>query len=258
VIEEKESEELDILALVFDRYDTLKPSLKQQTWDSRAKQQPVQYNLTSKTIIKNIKLSELLSHPLNKQRLCEVFAQLSIKRLTDLGGRFVVGYGTKIVSNITGWTRKHHDHDEADTLIVCVAGEIARLNQSNSEFSVKILSPDTDVLMLAINYCVMCVPGCRIIFELPCGKNRRELNVDAIVNKLGEHKAKGLLGANVCTGCDQICKFNSITKARALAVFLDCPMNIVNGLSQLGDELNAVSDGTLDAVTRYVRKEKGR
>ena len=35
-------------------------------------------------------------------------------------------------------------------------------------------------------------------------------------------------------------------------MFLDCPMNIVNGLSQLGDELNAVSDGTLIAVTRYV------
>jgi hypothetical protein len=45
---EKESDELDILALVFDRYDRLKPSLKQQTWDSRAKQQPVQYNLTTK------------------------------------------------------------------------------------------------------------------------------------------------------------------------------------------------------------------
>jgi hypothetical protein len=39
--------------------------------------------------------------------------------------------------------------------------------------------------MLAINYCVMCVPACRIIFELLCGKNRRELDVDAIVNKLG-------------------------------------------------------------------------
>ena len=45
---EKESDELDILALVFDRYDALKPSLKQQTWDSRAKQHPVQYNLTPK------------------------------------------------------------------------------------------------------------------------------------------------------------------------------------------------------------------
>jgi hypothetical protein len=44
----------------------------------------------------------------------------------------------------------------------------------------------------------------------------------------------------------------SITKARALAVFLNCPMNIMNGLSQLGDELSLVSDGTLNIVTRYV------
>ena len=35
-------------------------------------------------------------------------------------------------------------------------------------------------------------------------------------------------------------------------MFLDCPMIIVNGLSQLGDELSVVSEGTLNAVTRYV------
>ena len=34
---ETESRGFGILALVFDRYGTLKTSLKQQTWDSRAK-----------------------------------------------------------------------------------------------------------------------------------------------------------------------------------------------------------------------------
>ena len=84
--------------------------------------------------------------------------------------------------------RKHHSHDEADTLIICLVCEIARLNQSNTDFSVKILSPDTDVLILAITSAV-CYPTCRIIFKLLSRKNRRELDVDAIVKKLRRQKA---------------------------------------------------------------------
>ncbi len=38
---DRESRGFSILALAFDRYETLKPSLKQQTWDSRSKKQQV-------------------------------------------------------------------------------------------------------------------------------------------------------------------------------------------------------------------------
>ena len=80
-----------------------------------------------------------------------------------------MGYGTTIASNLAGWTRNHHDHDEADTLIICVAREIARLNQSKEDFSVKILSSDTDVLMLP-NNSVVHSSRCYLIFELLSGK----------------------------------------------------------------------------------------
>ena len=118
-------------------------------------------------------------------------------------------------------------------------------------FLVKILSPDTDVLMLAINSAVYS-SRCYLVFELLSGKARRELDVGTIVRKLGEQKAKGLLGAYVCTGCDQIGKFNSVTKARALAVFMECPLSIADGLSQLGQDMGEVRDDASNAVTRYV------
>ena len=247
---EKESRGFSTIALIFDRYDTLKPSLKQQTWESRAKKQQVKYKLASNTIIKNIKLNELLSHPSNKQRICAVFAELAIERFTEGGRDFVVAYGTKIVSTISGWTCNNHDHDEADALIICVTGEIARLKNLGVNLSIKILSPDTDVLMLAIDYAVHSL-NCDITFELLSGKARRQLNVRAIVNNLGEDKAKGLLGAYVFTGCDQIGKFNSITKTRAFTVFIDSSAAITDGLTKLGEDLSEVCDGALNAVTMY-------
>ena len=84
----------DIIVLAFDRYNTLKSSLKQQTWDDRCKGKQVQYNLTPKTVIKNIKLKQLLSHPVNKRRMCDLFAKRSIEMLQKNRKQFVVGYGT--------------------------------------------------------------------------------------------------------------------------------------------------------------------
>ena len=248
---EKECTGFHTIALVFDRYDTLKPSLKQQTWDSRSKKQQVKYNLTANTVIKNIKLNELLSHPTNKQRLCAVFAEQAMTRFTEENRNFVVAYGTKIVSTLPGWTHNNHDHDEADTLIICVSKEIERLSTAENQLSIRILSPDTDVLMLLIHYAAHSVDS-NVTFELLSGKTRRELDIRAIVNKLGEDKAKGLLGAYVVTGCDQIGKFNSITKARAFTVFMDSSTLITNGLSQLGQVISNVSVEISDAVTLYV------
>ena len=183
--------------------------------------------------------------------MCEIFAEMAIKRFSERSKKYVVGYGTKLVSNLAGWSQEHHSHDEADTLIICVTREMARLNNSLGTFSVKILSPDTDVLMLAIDYSLN-QPTINIVFELLSGKARRKLAINMIIEKLGESRAKGLLGAYVSTGCDQIGKFSSVTKARAFTVFIQGPDIIADGLSQLGQDISEVSDSALNAVTNYV------
>ena len=138
-------------------------------------------------------------------------------------------------------------------MIICVAREIARLNPSKEDFSVKMLSSDTDVLMLPINS-VVHSSRCYLIFELSSGStSSRELDVGAIVHKLGEQKARGLLGAYVCTGCDEIGKFNSITKARAIAVSMECPLSIIaDGLPQLGQDICEVREYASNAVKSLI------
>ena len=70
----RETEHQSFIILVFDSYNDSLNMLKQQTWDSRHKVQ-VQYKLSSSTIIKDISLKELLSHPANKRYLTQYFAE---------------------------------------------------------------------------------------------------------------------------------------------------------------------------------------
>ena len=56
------------------------------------------FNLSPKTIIKNIKLKDILSHPSNKRTLCDLFAEKCIAMLRIEKKNFVVAHGTNIVS----------------------------------------------------------------------------------------------------------------------------------------------------------------
>ena len=94
-----ETAQYNCVILVFDSYDTSISSLKQQTWDSRHEQQ-VQYKLTSTTVVKNIKLDELLSHPENKRKMCKLFAEDCVEMLKTEQKRYVVAYGTTILANL--------------------------------------------------------------------------------------------------------------------------------------------------------------
>ena len=245
---EHECQLFDIVVLAFDRYNTSKPSLKQQTWDDRNKGKRVQYNLTPKTVIKNTKLKELLSHPVNKQRMCDLFAKRSTEMLRNNGKDFVVGFGSSIISNIVSWTHKKHDHEEADTLIICIIREVVKVLKKT--LKIKIVSPDADVLVLAIRL-VAEVSNVNMLFELLCSKSKRLLDVNFLVNYLGQSKSLGLVCAYVYTGCDQIGKFNSISKARALNTYLDCPAHLIDDLQNLGDSFDGISDNTTKALHQY-------
>ena len=116
---------------------------------------------STKTIIKNIRLKYillLLPHPSNKQTLCDLFAEKCIAMLQIEKKIFVVAHGTNIASNQyhEQWIQITHSHQEADTLLICIIGELLRIRNSLSlENQVKLMvwlvSPDTDVLVLAIN-----------------------------------------------------------------------------------------------------------
>ena len=106
--------------------------------------------------------------------MCDIFFKCSIEMLQKSKKPFVVAYGSTMVSNMEGWITQSHDHDEADTLIVCIMREVLELE--NQQIKFRILSPDTDVLMLVLYFAAK-ETSSNITFELLNSQNRRQVDV---------------------------------------------------------------------------------
>ena len=159
-------------------------------------------------------------------------------------------YGTRIVSNLASerWPHLNHNHDEADTLIVCILRELLHPDQSKA----RIISPDTDVLMLLVEYAATVCPSNRLItFELLSSNSRRDISVNQVVQSLDSSISLGLMSAFVYTGCDHVGKFNSITKCRVFNVFLEYPDDVINELQRLGESFTDISDTAMNALVQY-------
>ena len=116
----------------------------------------------------------------------------------------------------------------------------------------RILSPDTDVLMLAV---YLASTGCatEIEFELLNSKARRIIPVSSLAAQLGPKKSIGLLAAYILTGCDQIGKFNTVSKERAFKVFMTLGSDVIDKLAELGDDVNfSPTSDQSKAVSRFV------
>ena len=223
--------------------------LKEQTWKKRYKE-GTQYNLTPRTEIKKIKLADLLAHKANKELLCRILACRLIQQLDSDHRQYIIAYDQIVHSNITGWSGFTHSQVEGDTLVICLVRELSRLR---SEQSVRILSPDTDVLMLSL---YLTTTGCtsRIEFELLNSKARRTIQVSTLAAHLGEMKIRALLSAYVVTGCDQIAKFSTISKDRAFKVLMSLDDDdVINKLAELGEDFNFSMTSDLGkAVSTYI------
>ena len=91
--------------------------------------------------------------------MCKLFAEDSVEMLkTEQITKkvlYVVAYGTTILANLPGWTVSSHNHLEADTLLICIINNVVELWRQTTQtnrLSVRLISPDTDVLMLALNF----------------------------------------------------------------------------------------------------------
>ena len=109
-------------------------------------------------------IKEFLSHIKTKQDLMIYLAQKFMKEFTKLGARYSVTYDLQIQSNINNYSPEllEHDHEEADTLMIVQAIDVAR-NDPFTEWY--IYSPDTDVLVLLIHHYQM-LPQVRRTFAI--------------------------------------------------------------------------------------------
>ena len=127
-----------------------------------------------------------MSHKSNKKLLCKLLAAASIKQLETKNKHYIVAYDQIICSNITAWSTVTHSQVEAGALIISIVRELADILSDQSP-KIKILSPDTDVLILAL-YLVSIGCSSNIEFELLNSTARRIIPVTPLVPKLGRRK----------------------------------------------------------------------
>ena len=97
---------------------------------------------------------------------------------------------------------EYHNHEEADTLIMLQAKNVADM-YPNCE--IYILSPDTDVFLLAIHFYRKLCP--KLIYLTGNPPNSRDIDIGKVCNSLSANHTETILGWHSFTGCDQTALF---------------------------------------------------
>ena len=139
--------------LVFDRYD-IATSLKEATREKRqAGQDPIYYRITDATLITKVPMKRLLSHPKTKMELTIYLAGKTLEHARQSTRPFVVAWGSQCRATHKDVEHLQRNHEEADTKMILHAVDAT----SDGAAEIKIHSPDTDVLVLALRrYAMLC------------------------------------------------------------------------------------------------------
>ena len=134
---------------MFDRY--VQNSLKSRTRRKRISGNDTKYKISDSISIENISLKQFLSNIDTKQELTIYLSKLAISSFEARDLKYSITYDLCNVSNIESYPdeMKTHDHEEADTLLILQALDVAKRNPSTE---CVIYSPDTDVFLLLIYY----------------------------------------------------------------------------------------------------------
>ena len=112
---------------------------------------PVQYQVRDETSIRHITMSRFLSHEQTKADLTEYLAEKTLDYNKDSS--------KLVITSAAGHTRSNKDvgpfpgnnHEEADTLMICLGVSATERNSRDAEMT--LFSPDSDVLVLIIASC---------------------------------------------------------------------------------------------------------
>lgn len=107
--------------------------------------------MSDATNIENISLKQFLSHIDTKQELTKYLSTKIISSFKKSGTNYVVTCDLSSESNIEEYRdeMKAHDHEEADTLLILQALDVAKRDPFTE---CVVYSPDTDVFLLLLHY----------------------------------------------------------------------------------------------------------
>ena len=131
-------------------------------------------------------------------------------------------------------------YEEANTLIILRAIDVAQLNSFQH---IRIISPDTVVLLLLIHYYPQ-LPV-MVLFE----SDGHKINISAAYEVQEPEKSNEFLGVHVLSGSDQTSTFNEKTNATCWKAFLDAGEDMLATFAGLG-----VTDDLADLTVTSLEK----
>ena len=234
--------------LVFDRY--LKQSLKSRTRKKRTSgQEMVIYQVSGTANISNESLKALLAHIETKQQLTIFLSKYCKREFQGSNIDFAVTYDQITETNMDGFTEelKNHDHEEADTLLILHAIDVARKDIFTECY---VYSPDTDVFLLLLHH-YESLP-LSTYFRTGKGEKERDINIRNCYEGIGGNRAAAVLGLHVLTGCDQTGRFAGKSKSTWWKSFTNADANIIQALTVLGNGEHLPDLFTLEQIERFV------
>ena len=184
----KVSQHCNEIRLVFDRY--IEQSLKSRTRKKRTSGNEVKYKVSDDCDISGKSLKQLLGHIETKQALTEYLARYT-KNEMGSSVRLIVTYSKTTEANTENLSEeiKNHDHEEADTLLILHAIDVAKENPFKECI---VLSPDTDVFLLLVHF-YQVLPHVTI-FRTGRGDKERDISIPKCHEAIGFKRAQAILG----------------------------------------------------------------
>ena len=189
--EVEKKKDIAIQYLYFERYGVL--SLKEATWTRRRGDiSCCTYDVKYSTYLK-VPLKLFLANSDSKDKLT-VF--IAVQCIDTIRNRSIV-VSTKIGAKSNGidvsWL--NINQEEADTLLIPHALYVCQRAEK-----ITIITPDTDVFIVALQKYLLLGPKC--FHQLGTGCKGREANLDPIYHKLNSVMVEGLIGLHALTGAD--------------------------------------------------------
>ena len=135
------------------------------------------------------------------------------------------------------------NHEEADTRLILHSSHAAQTHNN-----VVILSPDTDVAMLALSHASQL--NTRLLFATGSGNKHRVLDLSFLANHMGSALCKALLGFHSFTGCDTVSSFAGKGKKTCYKALSSSP-EFIEAFAAVGVDFS-ISDQLVGLMEKYV------
>ena len=218
---------IDELHLIFDQY--LPHSLKNNTREKRRRsQEEVSYRIHDTTKIASVAMKQLLSSTKTKGELAAYLAEKMLAKAHTSGRDIVVAWDCNCKATHRDVAHLKSTQEEADTKMVLHAHEASVQGAS----SIRIYSPDTDVLVLFLHqYPQLCQD---VYIVTGAGQRRRTIPLKPIYEALGGSKVDALPGLHAFSGADITGSFAGKGKLSFWKAFKDADDDCIGALASLG------------------------